>query len=507
MPDQIEKKGQSEQEEEAFFLDAKEDPWGLSSLYNKEKGVWFVPWMPEAAFPNLGVVTQALAYGFHASRYLETGGADFKKMETVPAIIDTGVLVDHPLLKGHVIDTQDFTGEGPEDRLGHGTHMAIRYLFGNPFGQLISIKVKSKRAASQSEQVESFVKGIRYAIDKQIKRLSISVGWPVHCKDVGGAEKLCSIIKEAIEQHNMELLVVGEALCPAECHPSIKVMGQILNGREQSFMIPTVTYAANLGNGRGRRRLMPYELWKQRIETLRSTLYTPQTASDWIFTGFTLQDHSGGSLELLTKAAGSYTQAFALDPHAVTTEGVPSTEFRDLYATYYMAPPPTDLRPSILACFDQVLKLDPKLAEAWRSKGFVLSCLLMHQEAIKCFDQALALNEADGQAWFSKGVSLAALGKHDDTVRCYDKTLELDATNVGAWVNKGAELFNSGKYRQAVGCYDHALTINAKMVIAWHNKGEALLKLGERDDAMVCFNRALEISPKFPPALQRVGPT
>ena len=41
------------------------------------------------------------------------------------AVIDTGVNVGHPDLQGSVIyDARDFTGQGIEDRVGHGTHCA-----------------------------------------------------------------------------------------------------------------------------------------------------------------------------------------------------------------------------------------------------------------------------------------------------------------------------------------------------------------------------------------------
>ena len=40
------------------------------------------------------------------------------------AVLDTGVDADHPDLVDRVVDVQDFTGEGAEDRDGHGTHVA-----------------------------------------------------------------------------------------------------------------------------------------------------------------------------------------------------------------------------------------------------------------------------------------------------------------------------------------------------------------------------------------------
>ncbi len=41
------------------------------------------------------------------------------------AIIDSGILAEHPQIRGLVTLTKDFTGEGIADRLGHGTVVAI----------------------------------------------------------------------------------------------------------------------------------------------------------------------------------------------------------------------------------------------------------------------------------------------------------------------------------------------------------------------------------------------
>lgn len=43
----------------------------------------------------------------------------------VMAVLDTGLLRDHPSLRGRILDEVDFTGEGPEDLSGHGTLVAL----------------------------------------------------------------------------------------------------------------------------------------------------------------------------------------------------------------------------------------------------------------------------------------------------------------------------------------------------------------------------------------------
>ncbi len=77
-------------------------------------------------------------------KWLEEGGTEDQFAETWPArwedfrrptgkvserlfaILDTGLLSEHPLINGRVAEEVDFTGEGPEDGNGHGTAVAIR---------------------------------------------------------------------------------------------------------------------------------------------------------------------------------------------------------------------------------------------------------------------------------------------------------------------------------------------------------------------------------------------
>ncbi|MFF4350295.1 hypothetical protein [Streptomyces sp. NPDC001530] len=57
------------------------------------------------------------------------------------AVIDSGVLRDHPLLAGRLAeDPRDVTGEGAEDICGHGTVQAIRQVLYDPGCQLVVVK-------------------------------------------------------------------------------------------------------------------------------------------------------------------------------------------------------------------------------------------------------------------------------------------------------------------------------------------------------------------------------
>jgi subtilisin family serine protease len=56
------------------------------------------------------------------------------------AIVDTGVVKDHPLLRGRIVDEVDLTGEGVEDQNGHGTSVAAIVAAQLPEAELISVK-------------------------------------------------------------------------------------------------------------------------------------------------------------------------------------------------------------------------------------------------------------------------------------------------------------------------------------------------------------------------------
>lgn len=108
-------------------------------------------------------------------------------------IIDTGLLHDHPFIKGCIVAEKDFTGEGSEDLNGHGTIVALIYrmtaLYYKP--RFVNVKVTGKDGHGSPEHL---VAGLHYLI--QYKRehpqeeiyANISLG--VYTRKWGGAFQL-----------------------------------------------------------------------------------------------------------------------------------------------------------------------------------------------------------------------------------------------------------------------------------------------------------------------------
>lgn len=99
----------------------------------------------------------------------------------VVALLDTGVDTTHVDLQDVVIDSVDFTGEGPADENGHGTAMAGIYAArANGTGTMgmasacktISIKVIGKNGIGRNEDI---CKGIYHAIEKKVDIINLSI--------------------------------------------------------------------------------------------------------------------------------------------------------------------------------------------------------------------------------------------------------------------------------------------------------------------------------------------
>lgn len=113
-------------------------------------------------------------------------------------------------------------------------------------------------------------------------------------------------------------------------------------------------------------------------------------------------------------------------------------------------------------------------------KGFVLTGLKRHEEAIRCFDGVLEIDSEHVDAWFGKGHALADVGRYEEAIGCYDKALEIDLEYVSVWYGKGLALAALERHEEAIGCYGKALEINPDLEIAKKYRTLAEKKLREQ---------------------------
>jgi Subtilase family len=97
---------------------------------------------------------------------------------TKVAIIDTGVAKKHPQLSGFILASTDFTGEGSEDILGHGTMVALVAL--NSLSDLGgSVQILSAKVVGKNEKVlqSHVISAINWAVSSGARVINMSIGF------------------------------------------------------------------------------------------------------------------------------------------------------------------------------------------------------------------------------------------------------------------------------------------------------------------------------------------
>jgi subtilisin family serine protease len=117
------------------------------------------------------------------------------------AIIDSGVLAEHPQLKGLIAASKDFSGEGIEDRVGHGTVVAIIATNAQAKPEptekeakssLIIAKVTRMKDGKAVPTRNKVIAAIKWVAERKARIVNLSLGFPDD--DDPGNDQLCDTI-------------------------------------------------------------------------------------------------------------------------------------------------------------------------------------------------------------------------------------------------------------------------------------------------------------------------
>lgn len=128
------------------------------------------PWMDRAKYAQVAHGRQIVYPG------VPEGGRASARATPI-ALVDSGVATAHPQLAGYIAGSADFTGEGPEDTLGHGTALALIAVFGTREAE---VSILSAKVADRSGRVreQDVIAGIDWAVARGARAVNLSLGFP-----------------------------------------------------------------------------------------------------------------------------------------------------------------------------------------------------------------------------------------------------------------------------------------------------------------------------------------
>lgn len=209
--------------------------------------------------------------------------------------------------------------------------------------------------------------------------------------------------------------------------------------------------------------------------------------------------------EGLRKGLEYAQQAVALDPtYAAAYVGIADTY--NLLGAQHSVMPPGDAFPRARAAAERALEIDPAVAEAYASLGFVAYCFDWDWAAAEGhFRRAIELrpNYPTAHHWYGEFLSTA--GRFGEAVASLRRALALDPLSLAVGTDLGATFYYAGDYGRGEEELRKALEVDSGFVRAHIVMGAIQERKGEHAGAVASLRRAAELSGRDPAILPSLG--
>lgn len=129
---------------------------------------------------------------------------------------------------------------------------------------------------------------------------------------------------------------------------------------------------------------------------------------------------------------------------------------------------------SKIAAYNNVLKLNPNMADAYNNRGVAKKHLGRFSEAIADYDQAIALKPDFAVAYYNRGDAKKNLSQYEEALKDFNKAIELRPDLPQPYGSKGCTLVALGRYKEALAPLNKCLEMDDKQVFAKNCRKEAI---------------------------------
>ncbi len=144
------------------------------------------------------------------------------------------------------------------------------------------------------------------------------------------------------------------------------------------------------------------------------------------------------------------------------------------------------------AAINKAIELSPR-AVFYNNRGVVRSALGDKQGAIENYNQALKINPNLVQAYYNRGIVRAELGNKPGAIDDYNQAIKINPNYADAYYNRGVVRAELGNKPGAIDDYNQAIKINPNDALAYYNRGIVYLELGDKQKAKEDLQRAAQL--------------
>ena len=129
----------------------------------------------------------------------------------------------------------------------------------------------------------------------------------------------------------------------------------------------------------------------------------------------------------------------------------------------------------------EVIKIDPKIAEAHFNLGVALTKLERPKEAFKSFEKSVDLNPYFLKGYFAIGNSLVQEGRYEEAVQIYQKALEINPDDPEVRHNLGVVYSNLEKTDQAIEEFEKTIELQPGYFLAYRSLSTVYKGMGNTE--------------------------
>jgi tetratricopeptide (TPR) repeat protein len=148
-----------------------------------------------------------------------------------------------------------------------------------------------------------------------------------------------------------------------------------------------------------------------------------------------------------------------------------------------------------IASFTEVIRLDPKLAQAYCGRGLAFSGDREYDRAIADYSEAIRLYPTYAVAYENRGVAFCRKGEYDNSIADCSESIRLNPKSASAFDNRGAAFWRKGDKKKAIADFNEAIRIDPKFTHAYSDRGVAFSQSGDYDRAIADYREVIRLTP------------